>query len=175
MRLRKGHLTLVPIGLLVTLACLTPFVARAQTLPDTGVVVMTSGALRGMLDSLRRTGQQSRALGDRETFHFLAIQRTVTGSVEIHADWTDVFLITDGHGQLRHSGRASNGRATAPGEYRGGTMQGGRSQSLGVGDVVVIPAGTAHQIVLAAGQRIGYLTFKLRAPRMPLPVRSTPP
>ena len=126
-------------------------------------------------DSLRRTGQQSRALGDRETFHFLAIQRTVTGSVEIHADWTDVFLITDGHGQLRHSGRASNGRATAPGEYRGGTMQGGRSQSLGVGDVVVIPAGTAHQIVLAAGQRIGYLTFKLRAPRMPLPVRSTPP
>lgn len=62
-----------------------------------------------------------------------------------------------------------------PGEYRGGTMLGGRLQRLVVRDVVIIPAGTAHQFVLAAGERIGYLTFKLRSKRMSLPVSAPPP
>lgn len=165
----RPHSRRAAFGVLFVVASIAPNVAGCQAPRDSGVALITPATLRRTLDSLRTAGQQSRELSERGTFHYLAMQRTQTGRVEVHAEWTDIFVVTDGAGQLRHSGRAGNGRTSAPGEYRGGVMTNGRLQDLSIGDVVVIPAGTAHQIVLAPGQRIGYLAIKLHVPRMPLP------
>ena len=50
---------------------------------------------------------------------------------------------------------------TTAGEWRGGTIQNGGQRVLGPGDVVVIPAGIAHQLLPAPGQHFIYLTFKV--------------
>jgi mannose-6-phosphate isomerase-like protein (cupin superfamily) len=52
-------------------------------------------------------------------------------------------------------------------------IQEGSSAALHPGDVVVIPAGTPHQMRLAAGERITYLAFKVptTSPAPPAPRR----
>ena len=143
--------------------------AQSPVAADTGVAVLTPASLRAVLDSLRAKRLQSRSLSERGAFHYLLMQRTQTGSVEIHQNWTDVFVVTDGAAELRYAGRASGGQAQSPGEYRGGSMEGGRVAVLHAGDVIVIPAGTPHQIVLTATQQVGYLAFKLRTAPIPPP------
>ena len=47
---------------------------------------------------------------------------------------------------------------------RGGTARGATRQAIRAGDVVTTPAGTPHQMLLAPGERITYIAFKVAAP-----------
>jgi mannose-6-phosphate isomerase-like protein (cupin superfamily) len=42
--------------------------------------------------------------------------------------------------------------------------KGSTTSAVHVGDVVVIPAGTPHQMLLAPGERVTYIAFKVAAP-----------
>jgi mannose-6-phosphate isomerase-like protein (cupin superfamily) len=52
---------------------------------------------------------------------------------------------------------------TSPGEWRGGTSRGATKQAVKAGDMVTTPAGTPHQLLLAPGERITYITIKVAA------------
>jgi quercetin dioxygenase-like cupin family protein len=53
-------------------------------------------------------------------------------------------------------------RQTAPGEFRGGTISGGRDYQLAPGDILWIPAGAPHQVTPKGGD-FRYLAFKFPA------------
>jgi quercetin dioxygenase-like cupin family protein len=55
-----------------------------------------------------------------------------------------------------------NAETTAPHEKRNGTIQGGSRQKLGTGDVVRIPAGVPHQVVLDGAKEFTYLVVKVK-------------
>jgi quercetin dioxygenase-like cupin family protein len=57
-------------------------------------------------------------------------------------------------------GRVQGNRETAPDEWRGGTIEGGRTYELAPGDVVWIPAGVPHQVLVPAGGSFDYLVVK---------------
>jgi glc operon protein GlcG len=57
----------------------------------------------------------------------------------------------------------NDGKTTAPGEIRGAGISGGQKQALHTGDVVHIPPKTAHQVILAPGEKIEYLAVKVDA------------
>jgi hypothetical protein len=63
-----------------------------------------------------------------------------------------------------HGGTVVGGRETAPGEIRGGRINGSTQQPVLPGDVLVIPAGTPHQVVVAPGEWITYLVVKAAKP-----------
>jgi len=53
-------------------------------------------------------------------------------------------------------------KTTAPGELRGPSIEGGVRQKLSAGDVVHIPAKTAHQLLLDQGAKMTYFVMKVK-------------
>ena len=52
-------------------------------------------------------------------------------------------------------------RETAPTEWRGGDIAGGTDYSLSLGDVLFIPAGVAHRVLVQPKASVTYVTVKI--------------
>jgi mannose-6-phosphate isomerase-like protein (cupin superfamily) len=83
-----------------------------------------------------------------------------SGEAEIHGNMTDVFCILTGEGEFVVGGEIENPRTTNPGEIRGPSIKGGTTKKVGVGDVIIVPPGTPHQIIIAPGQRMSFMVGK---------------
>jgi mannose-6-phosphate isomerase-like protein (cupin superfamily) len=117
-------------------------------------------------------GEQGRALYarmvvDAGAYTVIALRRTADGEAEVHAEWDDVMMIQEGAATLLSGGEVSGARETSPGELRGGRITGGRRRALAAGDVVTVPAGVPHQMLVGPGQSITYLVVKVRRPGAP--------
>jgi mannose-6-phosphate isomerase-like protein (cupin superfamily) len=99
---------------------------------------------------------------DAGAYTVIALRRTADGEAEVHAEWDDVMMIQEGAGTLLSGGEVSGARQTAPGELRGGRISGGTRRELAPGDVVTVPAGVPHQMLVGSGQSITYLVVKVR-------------
>jgi len=74
-------------------------------------------------------------------------RRDAPGEVEYHERVVDVMRVVDGTATVVTGGEMENVREVAPGELRGGSVKGGTTHRLGVGDVLAIPNGVPHQFV----------------------------
>lgn len=90
----------------------------------------------------------------------LVVGRDRSGEVESHDNFADILVGQAGEGTLLVGGHASGQKRTAPGEWRGGTIVGGRELRLAPGDVIWVPAGVPHQLKLQKGTTFQYLAFK---------------
>ena len=70
--------------------------------------------------------------------------RDAPGQVEVHDKETDVIYMIDGEATIVTGGTMVGGKNTAPGQWRGTEIQGGETQHLTKGDVIVVPAGIPH-------------------------------
>lgn len=86
--------------------------------------------------------------------------RTRNGGGEVHQNFADLFYILDGHAAVLTGGELVEPKTTATGEIRGASVKGGTRQELQAGDVVHIPAGTPHQMLVADGQSVTYFVVK---------------
>jgi mannose-6-phosphate isomerase-like protein (cupin superfamily) len=135
--------------------------AQATELPpSTEVRVIPAAQLAAIADSLPGA-VSSRPLARFPGFSGMLTRRDSAGVPERHALFTDVFFVQRGTARLRYGGSADDAPEISAGEWRGGTIRGGTEADLHAGDVVVIPAGIPHQMLLSAGQRIDYVTLKL--------------
>ena len=92
-------------------------------------------------------------------FSVSASHRDKAGQVEVHDKETDVFYVTDGEATFLTGGTMIGGKDTTPHQHLGTDMQGGESHHLSKGDVIVIPAGTAHWFK-AVPNSISYFVVK---------------
>jgi mannose-6-phosphate isomerase-like protein (cupin superfamily) len=150
------------VALLTAMALIAGPTARAQSAAPASVV--SAQRLRTVGDSLTPGASRTAQLGGGPGYTYAVTHRDSTGGVEAHANWTDMFVVQTGSASLVSGGRLDGAREATPGEWRGGTIRGGGTASLHAGDVVTIPAGTPHQMVLAPGERITYLAFKIAKP-----------
>jgi len=146
----------------MTCVVLAAPLASAQSAPSQAEIV-TAARLRAIADSLPPAASRTAQLGRGDGYTYALTQRDSSGGVESHAAWTDVFVIQKGNGSLLSGGTADGAKESTPGEWRGGTIRGGTQRPLRPGDVVVIPAGMPHQMLLDRGNRIAYLAFKVAA------------
>ena len=98
---------------------------------------------------------------DRYKVH--ASRREAPGQAEIHDADTDVIYVLDGTATIVTGGRATDLQAAAPGERRGRTIDGGTTQQLVKGDVLVVPNGVPHQFTRIDGPFL-YYVVKVTAP-----------
>jgi mannose-6-phosphate isomerase-like protein (cupin superfamily) len=101
-------------------------------------------------------------LGDFANDYFLLAHREADGQSEWHESEVDVFVVQSGSATLIVGGTIPNAETTAPHEKRGNTIEGGVRQKLAKGDVVRIPAKTAHQLLLDGGKEFTYFVVKVK-------------
>ncbi|HEY3738980.1 MAG TPA: cupin domain-containing protein [Bryobacteraceae bacterium] len=70
--------------------------------------------------------------------------RDKAGQVEVHDKETDVLYVVDGSATFVTGGTMVGGKVTKPNQHGGTSINGGQTHLLTKGDVIVVPAGTAH-------------------------------
>jgi mannose-6-phosphate isomerase-like protein (cupin superfamily) len=107
-------------------------------------------------------GSASETLKEYPQHYAMLSFRSRDGEAEVHEQFADLFFVLAGKATLVTGGVATGARAIAPGETRGTSIEGGERQTLRAGDVVHIPAGTPHQMLVREQDTITYLVIKVQ-------------
>jgi mannose-6-phosphate isomerase-like protein (cupin superfamily) len=102
-------------------------------------------------------------LADYGSHYMLMVYREGNGPAELHAKQTDLYVVQAGSATLHLGGKITESKEIEPGEIRGKSIEGGKTQKLKAGDVVDIPPNTPHQIALGKGETVTYLIVKVHA------------
>ena len=137
-------------------------VLPAQPRQTAPAEVVRAERLKQLRDSLT-PGSKSAALGRGSNFNYTIWHRDTSGGLERHDAWTDVLMIQSGSATILSGGVQEGASESSPGEWRGGTARGATRQVIRAGDIVTTPAGTPHQMILAPGEQISYVVFKIAA------------
>lgn len=104
---------------------------------------------------------------NRGDHNFSLSYRDKDGSPEMHAEWTDIYIVQSGEATLVHGGKLEGATERRPGEFGGGTIINGERQKLVAGDIASSPAGMPHQFLVADGTKFAYITIKVAKHDMP--------
>ena len=98
--------------------------------------------------------------GDR---HYMVhtSRRDKPGLAEIHTLDTDIIYVMQGSATFVTGGAAVDAKETAPNEIRGSRIEGGLTQQLSKGDVIIVPNNTPHWFKEVNGEFL-YYTIKVR-------------
>jgi mannose-6-phosphate isomerase-like protein (cupin superfamily) len=88
------------------------------------------------------------------------VHRDKNGEAEVHMTLNDIFVVKSGHAKITVGGQIAGNRETAPTEWRGGEITGGTDYPLAPGDVLFIPAGVPHKVLVSPKASITYVTVK---------------
>jgi mannose-6-phosphate isomerase-like protein (cupin superfamily) len=127
------------------------------------VKIYSSGDLAKMSSSLAKK-QSSFASEDLDRYgnhYFMLAHRQATGSAEVHEHEADVFVIESGHASLVSGGKIVAPHTQKPGEIRGTSISGGEQHPVAQGDVIHIPAGVPHQLIIPKGTPFTYFVIKV--------------
>jgi mannose-6-phosphate isomerase-like protein (cupin superfamily) len=89
--------------------------------------------------------------------------RSADGKPELHEKKNDFFVVESGEATLLTGGTIVDDKS-ANGEHTGTSIQGAQKTRLRRGDVVHIPAGMPHQLLVAKGQTFTYFVIKVLTP-----------
>jgi len=88
--------------------------------------------------------------------------RTSSGGAEIHANFDDLMIVQQGSATLITGGIVVNPQTGADGETHGTSVANGQSRIITVGDIVVVPAGVPHQLLIPPGTIYSALVAKIK-------------
>ena len=138
------------------------FMSTAQ--PTQVIDLYTLHDLNTLKDQLAKGTPRfaSRDLQQYGNHYTMMAYRTATGSSEIHQHEADIFFIQEGDAIIITGGKMTGGHLTKPGELRGTSIEGGEKRPLKTGDIIHIPAGVPHQILVTPGKPIAYFVVKVK-------------
>jgi mannose-6-phosphate isomerase-like protein (cupin superfamily) len=94
--------------------------------------------------------------------HYLLLaRRGETGSSELHEHEADIFVVESGAATIVTGGKIVKPQTAKPGEIRGSSIEGGERHALAAGDIIHIPAGTPHQLLIEKGTPFAYFVVKV--------------
>lgn len=81
---------------------------------------------------------------------------------EVHEHAASIFVVLDGVATLVTGGTVKAATKIGQGEIRGSSIEGGTQQKVRKGDVVNIPAGQPHQMLVGGEKTVTYLVLKVQ-------------
>jgi mannose-6-phosphate isomerase-like protein (cupin superfamily) len=148
-------------------SCVTAALAADQS-PNSAVDHWTAAELHGYEKSLHQAVSGPGKNATHQLTHYdvsstLIAHREADGVVEVHAKLDDYFVVQSGAATLVTGGDVVNPKSTDPDETRGDSIKGGERLSLGVGDIVHIPAGVPHWLLVSSGKEFTYFVIKVKS------------
>ena len=108
------------------------------------------------------SGSAGQVLADYGSHKLQISVRTTSGGAEIHAHFDDVMIVQQGTATLITGGTVIDPKTGPDGETKGTGIQGGKSQTISVGDLVTVNAGVPHQIIVASGTTYSAVVVKVK-------------
>lgn len=118
--------------------------------------------LAKLAEASKTSGSSVATLGDYKSHAIKLSVRTASGGAEVHAHYDDIFFVTQGEATLITGGTVANAQTGSDGETKGNSIESGKSQTIAVNDVVHIPAGTPHQLIIAPGALFSAIVIKVK-------------
>ena len=127
------------------------------------VDIYRSKDVRDMADVLsqKQSHFTSKELQRYSNHYTMVAHREATGSSEVHEHEADIFVVESGNATIVTGGKMLNAHTQKAGEIRGTSIEGGERHPLGPGDIVHIPAGVPHQLLIGKGQPFTYFVVKV--------------
>ena len=116
-------------------------------LAQTGVLVVPAAEIAQKVNA----AATSATLVTTDKYIALFSHRTVDGTPERHANWTDVMVMQQGEVTFTYGGTITGNTVDANGESHGGTLSGGTTVTLHAGDYLQVPAGVPHLMTAPKG------------------------
>ena len=88
--------------------------------------------------------------------------RSASGGAEIHARYDDLMIVQQGSATLMTGGTVEDAQVSSDGETRGTSVKDGTARTITAGDVVVVPAGVPHQLLIPPGTLYSALVAKVK-------------
>lgn len=151
---------------LVLVAALTAFAMSSIGQTQRAAQIFSARDVASQFESLTQTvktaGSGGAVLGNYQSHSIQLSVRTASGGAEVHAHYDDIFVVTRGNAILITGGTVENAQTSNDGETKGKSIRNGRSQTIGKDDVVHIPAGTPHQLIIAPGSIFSSIVVKVK-------------
>lgn len=125
------------------------------------VQILSTARLAALADSLPAGASVNRDIARFDGLTNMFSRRDTSGVPERHEGFSDIFIVQRGRARLRYGGSTEGARSSSAGEWRGGTIRNGTEAEIGPGDVIVIPAGIPHQLLLPPRASFYYFVFKV--------------
>lgn len=149
-----------------TITALSLLAVPAWTLSGDRAQVISAHELQQQLAGLTPQAQAAGSSGSTITgYGNLTLKlsvRTASGGAEVHAHYDDLMIVEQGSATLVSGGVVLNAKTGSDGETHGSGIEGGTRQSLAVGDVVVVPAGVPHQLLIPPHTLYSALVAKVK-------------
>jgi len=107
-------------------------------------------------------GEASETLREYPQHAAMLSFRARDGEAEQHANFADLFYVLSGQATLVTGGTVAGSRTIAPGEVRGAAVEGGVRQELRAGDLIHVPAGVPHQVLVPGEKTFTAFVLKIR-------------
>jgi mannose-6-phosphate isomerase-like protein (cupin superfamily) len=137
-------------------------IGEAQQAPQIFSAHDTESQLGSLLQTAKTAGSAGAVLGNYQSHSIQLSARTASGGAEVHAHYDDIFVVTQGEAALITGGTVENGQTGSDGETKGKSIRSGQSQTIRKDDLVHIPAGTPHQLILAPGSVFSAIVIKVK-------------
>jgi mannose-6-phosphate isomerase-like protein (cupin superfamily) len=117
------------------------------------VDIYTSNDLQAIGQALANQGKPfaSRDLKRYGNHYTMLAMRDRTGSSELHEHEADIFVVERGKAALVTGGKIVSPHTEKAGEIRGTSIENGERHPLKAGDIIHIPAGVPHQLLIEEG------------------------
>ncbi len=141
----------------------TLFLMLAAVSLSQAVDIYSTKDLKAVEQKLAQKGTPfaSRDLARYGNHYTMLAHRESTGSSEVHEHEADIFIVESGEATIVTGGKMVNPQTQKPGEIRGSSLTGGERHALAAGDIIHIPAGTPHQLLVEKGKPFTYFVVKV--------------
>jgi mannose-6-phosphate isomerase-like protein (cupin superfamily) len=128
--------------------------------PPPGFVLWTPERLATTIERLDRELGDKRlvfeAYGNYERHSVYLVLRGTTSPAELHETEADLYVVRRGRATLVVGGELVDAKKGPRKQQRGSSVRGGYRREIGPGDVIHIPVGVPHQLILPEGESFLY-------------------
>jgi mannose-6-phosphate isomerase-like protein (cupin superfamily) len=113
--------------------------------------------------SLMKSGVRDKLVNEKSHYAFFVHKEggQPAQPAEMHESVAEFWIVMDGQASVQAGGKLGTTKTKGPGEFASDTLDGATTYDLKKGDVLYIPIGVPHRVLVGPGQKLDFLMIKV--------------